>query len=155
MSEEENIVQQLIGKFSYLEGKIRIPRPRRISLEADYDNFGAIFDYAVKGLKFSHLCTITGLDENDKLSFIYHLAQGSGVLLNLKTSLPKEKPIIKTVISYFPGAEIYERELMDLLGAQVQGLPAGHRYPLVDDWPQGEHPLRKDWKKKEGVKTDA
>ena len=48
-----------------------------------------------------------------------------------------------------------ERELMDLLGAKVEGLPAGKRYPLSDDWPTDEYPLRKDWKKKEGVKTNA
>ena len=28
---------------------------------------------------------------------------------------------------------------------QVQGLPPGNRYPLPDDWPQGQYPLRKDW----------
>ena len=46
----------------------------------------------------------------------------------------------------FPAAEIYERELIDLLGAKVAGLPEGKRYPLPDDWPAGEYPLRKDWK---------
>jgi Ni,Fe-hydrogenase III component G len=24
-------------------------------------------------------------------------------------------------------------------------LPAGPRYPLPEDWPEGEHPLLKDW----------
>ena len=47
----------------------------------------------------------------------------------------------------FPGAELYERELVDMFGISVEGLPAGNRYPLPDDWPQGQHPLRKDWKK--------
>jgi Ni,Fe-hydrogenase III component G len=41
---------------------------------------------------------------------------------------------------------------MDLLGAQVEGLPAGRRYPLPEDWPQGEYPLRKDWKMDTEVK---
>jgi len=146
MSCEEDIKQQLINRFSYLEGNIKIQRPRRIFLETDYNNFLAIFDFAVKVLKFSHLCTITGLDEQEKLSFIYHLAADSGILLNLKTSVTKQNPVLKTVISYFPGAEIYERELLDLFGAKVSGLPAGHRYPLTDDWPPDQYPLRKDWK---------
>ena len=46
----------------------------------------------------------------------------------------------------YAGAQVYERELVDLFGAQVEGLPPGNRYPLTDDWPTDEHPLRKDWK---------
>jgi Ni,Fe-hydrogenase III component G len=34
---------------------------------------------------------------------------------------------------------------MDLLGIKVEGLPEGRRYPLPDNWPQGQYPLRKDW----------
>jgi len=146
MSAEEDIKQKLINKFRCLESNIKIQRSRRISLETGYNNFPEVFDYAVKQLKFSHLCTITGLDEQEKLSFIYHLAHDSGIVLNLKTSLPKENPALKTVMPYFPGAEVYERELVDLLGVKVEGLPAGHRYPLTDDWPIDQYPLRKDWK---------
>jgi Ni,Fe-hydrogenase III component G len=143
---EENITQQLLTKFSYLQDKIKIQRPRRILFEVDYQNFPQVFDYVVRELNFSHLCTITGLDEQDKLSFIYHLAKDSGILLNLKTSVPKENPVLKTVINYFSGAEIYERELVDLFGVKVEGLPEGNRYPLTDDWPKDKFPLRKDWK---------
>jgi Ni,Fe-hydrogenase III component G len=28
----------------------------------------------------------------------------------------------------------------------VTGLPEGSRYPLPDNWPEGQYPLRKDWK---------
>jgi Ni,Fe-hydrogenase III component G len=146
MSYEEDIKQKLVNKFAYLEANARIPRQRRIFLEVAYKDFIEVFEYLVKELQFSHLCTITGLDEQDRLGFIYHLSQDSGVLLNLKTSVSKENPVLRTVISYFPGAEIYERELVDLLGARVEGLPAGNRYPLTDDWPQDQFPLRKDWK---------
>jgi Ni,Fe-hydrogenase III component G len=149
MPAEENIKQELIAKFGYLQDAIKIQRQRRIFVETDSNNFHKLFDYAVKQLKFSHLCAITGLDEQGRLSVIYHLAQDSGIVLNLKISVPKESPVLKTVMPYFPGAEVYERELVDLLGAKVEGLPAGHRYPLTDDWPVGEYPLRKDWKPSE------
>ncbi len=146
MIHEEEIKQKLINRFAYLEGNCKVTRPRRVFAEVSPENFLEVFDYLAKGLNFTHLCTITGLDESDKLSFIYHLAEDSGLLVNLKTSVPKERPLLKTVTPYFPGAEIYERELIDLLGAEVEGLPAGNRYPLTDDWPQGQYPLRKDWK---------
>jgi len=146
MSQEENIKDSLLKKFSYLEGAINIVRPRRMSIEVSLDNFIQVFAYLAKDLKLTHLCTITGLDEQERLGFIYHLAGDSGIIVNLKTSVAKANPLIKTVTPYFPGAEIYERELVDLFGAKVEGLAEGNRYPLTDDWPKDQYPLRKDWK---------
>ncbi len=146
MPQEENIKQELIKKFSCLENRVNITRPRRLFLEVDPADFEKVFVFAKNDLNFSHLISITGLDEQDKLSFMYHLALDSGIVLNIKISVSKENPVIRTVTGYFPGAEIYERELADLFGARIDGLPPGNRYPLTDDWPKDQFPLRKDWK---------
>ena len=146
MSEEENIQNELMQKFDCLKDNVRIQRARRIFAHAPAERFSEIFDYAVKTMKFSILATITGLDEGTTLGLIYHLARENGIVLNLSTSLPKEKPVVKTITAYFPAAEAYEREITDLLGFQVEGLPPGSRYPLTDDWPAAQYPLRKEWK---------
>ncbi|MCX5715398.1 MAG: NADH-quinone oxidoreductase subunit C [Candidatus Omnitrophica bacterium] len=146
MSAEENIKQQLISRFSFLDGKINITRQRRLFLDATEESFSQVFGYAVGQLGFSILCAITGLDEYQAFAVVYHLAQESGVMLNIKVHLSKERPVIKTITSTFSVADVYERELIDLFGIQVEGLQKGPRYPLPDDWPTGEHPLRKDWK---------
>jgi Ni,Fe-hydrogenase III component G len=65
-------------------------------------------------------------------------------MVNVKTRSPKGSTV-KSVTPYFPSADLYERELQDLLGARIEGLGPGPRYPLPDDWPEGEHPLLKDW----------
>ena len=137
-----------MSRFPYLNDKVRVQRDRRIYAEVDYANFVEIFEYAIQKLNFTFLCTITGLDEGEKISFIYHLTTQDGIVLSLKTGIMKEKPVLKTIMGYFRGAEIYERELVDLLGVKVEGLPEGKRYPLPDDWPPDQHPLRKDWKAK-------
>ena len=131
---------------NFLKDKVRIQRARRLFAEVPMEKFAEIFDYAVKKMRFQILCTITGVDLGASLGLIYHLARESGVMLNLVTSVPKERPVLQTVTGYFPAAEAYERELADLFGFQVQGLPEGPRYPLPDDWPGGQFPLRKDWK---------
>jgi membrane-bound hydrogenase subunit beta len=143
---EIKIKQDLLKSFPYLSDKVRVQRDRRIYAEIDYANFMEVFEYAIQKLNFKFLCTITGLDEGDRISFIYHLTTQSGIILNLKTGIPKDRPVLKTIIGYFRGAEIYERELVDLLGVKVEGLPEGKRYPLPDDWPLDQYPLRKDWK---------
>jgi membrane-bound hydrogenase subunit beta len=155
MVEEEKIQQELLKKFPFLENRIRVQRQRRIFADVSLDKFFEVFDYVVKSSGFSMLSAITGLDEGENLSFIYHLATEGGIMLNLKTSVVKGKPVLKTVTDYFPAAEIYEREVVDLLGAEVYGLNKGKRYPLPDNWPQGQYPLRKGWKKEMLNKQEA
>ena len=146
MSTEEALQQSLIARFDFLNGHIRIQRPRRIWADVPAAAFEQVLPVLVKEFQFNILCTITGLDAGDNLELIYHLAQIGGVTLSLKTAVPKANPVWKTVLATFPGCTIYERELVDLLGLQVEGLPPGSRYPLTDDWPAGQFPLRKDWK---------
>ncbi len=150
MTVEENIQNRLIGRFDFLKDSVKINRQRRISVSVPYDKFDEVFRFVVVEEGFSILCTITGLDEGNDLSLFYHLSQETGAVLNLKTSVPKVRPMVKTITGVFPAAEIYEREIVDLLGLNVEGLLSANRYPLTDDWPEGEYPLRKDWKSKEG-----
>ena len=146
MTEEEALKEKLVSRFG-LTDNIKIQRPRRIILDINAQDFDSVLEYAVKDLEFSMLCTITGLDEGQNFGIIYHMARTDGIILNIKINIPKENPILNTIINYFPNSDIYERELVDLLGIKVKGLPAGVRYPLPDDWPQGQYPLRKDWNK--------
>jgi len=146
MTFEESIIQDLTGKFPDLEGKCTSPRQRRITIEVPKDEFAEVIGYAAKALSFTMLCTITGLDLGDELQAIYHIANEKGVVLNLKRNMPRPEPVIGTVTGIYQGAALYERELKDLLGIRVDGLPTGERYPLPDLWPEDQHPLRKDWK---------
>ena len=144
MNEQETL-QKLTAKFPFLEGKGRVARIRRIFCGVPIENFAQVLDFAIKELGFSILCTITGVDDGDTIGAIYHLAANSGEMLNLKVNVPKDNPVFKSVTDIFPSAEMYEREIIDLLGAKVDGLKPGRRYPLPDNWPEGQHPLRKDW----------
>ena len=146
-TKEEKIQDDLIYKFDFLAGSVRVQRARRIFADVPAAKLREVLEYAVRNLEFVFLCTMSGLDEGEVLSFIYHLTRQDGIILSLKISVPKSEPVIRTVTDYFKGAEIYEREVMDLLGAKVEGLPEGNRYPLPDDWPKDQYPLRKDWKK--------
>jgi NADH:ubiquinone oxidoreductase subunit C len=126
--------------------KITVKRGRRVFAETPSDRFMEVITHAATCMGFSVLCTMTGLDEGENLAFVYHLSRLDGTMLNLKTAVPKSKPVIQTVTHLFPGGTMYEREVVDMLGAQVDGLPPGKRYPLPDNWPAGQYPLRKDWK---------
>jgi len=132
--------------FDFIKDKLVVVRSRRMHLELEQSQLFEVLMFVVKLLDFNFLCAITGLDDKDSFSFIYHLSNMEGIMLNLKIRTDRNKPVIQTVTNYFPSADIYERELIDLLGVEVEGLAPGMKYPLPDNWPQGEYPLRKDWK---------
>jgi Ni,Fe-hydrogenase III component G len=143
---EEKVKQELEDKFSFLKEAVEIKRQGRIFVQVPLDKFEEVFVYVVKKMNFDALSAVTGLDRGDGFEVIYHLNREGSVVLNLKVLLDKENPQVPTVTGYCPSADIYERELLDLLGIKVKGLAPGLRYPLSDEWPKGEYPLRKDWK---------
>lgn len=149
MANEEAIRQELAGRFGLGDDSLRVARERRIFCEVPYSSLRAVLEHACRNMGFSILCTITGQDEGETLTFIYHTAHIDGTMLNIKTAVLKSNPTIKTVADLYPVGISYERELVDLLGANVEGLPPGKRYPLPDGWPEGQYPLRKDWKPEE------
>ena len=73
----------------------------------------------------------------------------------MRATTPRANPHLPTITGVFPGAEPYERELADLLGITIDGLAPGRRYPLPDDFPAGQYPLRKDWKTADAYPDEA
>jgi len=144
--QEETIQQSLAGRFPALAGQIRLQRSRRVWVEVPLELFHPVLDLCADSLDVNILLTITGLDEGEAFGVIYHMAGPGGIIVNLKIRLPKDGASIRSLTPRFPSAEAYERELKDLLGIEVTGLPEGPRYPLPDKWPDGQYPLRKDWK---------
>jgi Ni,Fe-hydrogenase III component G len=140
------LVDAIEDRFPALSGRAASPRARRVTVDVEPAEFREVFDFAVAELGFDRLCAITGLDEKTALAAIYALGRADGTLLSVRTRVPPEAPVLGTVTDRFPGAANYERELDDLLGFEVRGIPPGKRYPLPDDWPKDEKPLRKDWK---------
>jgi len=155
MANEQEIKQELITKFSIPEDKIVVQRARRVFADIPIERFREILGYVINNLKFDSLGTITGTDDGHSFGATYHMAHKDGTVLSLRIHTPRANPVIKTITDLYPAATMYERELVDLLGIKVEGLPKGDRYPLPDDWPADEHPLRKDWKKRSETEAPA
>ena len=141
LMKEEELQQAITACFPALA--VRVVRIRRMSVDVGSADFIALLDFLRTEQQFVMLCTITGQDEGEQLSAIYHLAREDGIVLNLKLSVPSEQPVIPTITGRFSVATLYERELVDMFGFTVEGLPSGKRYPLPDGWAEGVFPLRK------------
>ncbi len=144
---EQAIVEKICEKFGFLTGKVFVQRKKRILTQPlDKEEFEQLLHYAHDELGFYRASHVVGTDDGEDLGFIYLLVNEEGVILALKERAPKSNPQINSMTGVFPSLELHERELVDLFGADVRGLPEGPSFPLPDGWPKGNYPMRKDWK---------
>lgn len=147
LSKEEQVIQQIVAKFPFLDGKMTNPTARRIFVEPLYkEDFEKVLDWLATEGGFDTFHLVIGLDSGENLEFVYVLSNADKIVLNLKQYAPKSNPVINSVDKYYHNCAWHERELVDLFGAVVEGLPDGPHYPLPDNWPEGQYPMRKDWK---------
>ena len=148
MSLEHEIEGKLKEAFKDKILEVKIPREHRIFVSVPLAQSKEVIKYLKENFGMTHITTITAIDVGDNIEVIYHLFS-NGVSLNLRTSAPKDNPVIDTITDVLPGAILYEREIQDLLGIKVKDHPDPRRLVLPEDWPEGVYPLRKDWSPKE------
>jgi NADH:ubiquinone oxidoreductase subunit C len=97
-----------------------------------------------------HLSAITGLDivqteENEgQIELLYHFCNEAAVV-TLRLMVPYGLPEVPTICGVIPSANLYERELVEMLGVIVDGTPMRTMLLLPDDWPDWVYPLRKSF----------
>jgi NADH-quinone oxidoreductase subunit C len=99
------------------------------------------------GLAFNFLSDVTAVDlypNEPRFEVVYHLLslQNAG-RLRLKVRVNGEDPRVDSLVSVYPSANAFEREVFDLFGIQFTGHPYLRRILMPEDW-EG-HPLRKDY----------
>jgi Ni,Fe-hydrogenase III component G len=146
-SREEKVKTDIEAKFGKAVSNARVQRKNRVWLDLAPEKLPDLMAW-LKANAFDHLATITGFDEGENLGAFYH-ATDTRMIVTVKVTTPRANPVIPSVLKTFPGALSYELELQDMLGIKVEGLPPGRRYPLDEDFPTDQYPLRKDWKVEE------
>lgn len=141
---ENEIVKEIKERFNTDIEMIEIRRKNRVWVDIPVSTLLELCKF-LKEKGYYHLSTITGFDEGERLGAIYHITDKS-IVINVRVRVPKTDPRIPSVLGIYPSATSYEREIVDLFGIEVQGLPPGRNYPLPEGFPKGVHPLRKDVK---------
>jgi NADH:ubiquinone oxidoreductase subunit C len=117
---------------------------------------------ALADARWGYLSAITGLDLpwpktppkpeapptpplEDQLEVLYHFVDGAAVV-TLRLRVPYSDARVPSICGPVPTATLYERELHEMFGIEVEGTPVTDRLLLPDDWPDGVYPLRKSFK---------
>jgi len=124
--------------------EIANPARRRLFLKVAPQDLVAVTTRLRDAFGVVFLSTISGVDKGATFEVVYHFST-PGQDFNLRTEIPKNSPRIASITPVIPGAVLYEREIQDMFGIVVDGIPDGRRLLLTDDWPEGQFPLRKDW----------
>jgi len=125
--------------------EITNPARRRVFVTVDRAKIASVLATLRDRLGFTYVATITGVDAGEAYEILYHLGDSRGNV-NVRIKIPKTDPHVASVTPVLPGAIYYERELQDMFGLVVDGIPDPRPLITSDDWPAGNYPLRKDWK---------
>ena len=135
-------VKEALGDF----GAVETVRWNRVKVTVTIDKVREAILRAQSILQCDHLIQISAADNGKSLELIYHLTGPHRMVIALAIDIPRDKPEVPTTSDLLPPAGIYERQIHDLLGITFRGHPSLKRIILNEDWPEGEYPLRKDWK---------
>ena len=93
------------------------------------------------------LATATGIDVRDGIEVQYHFSfDRANLVVTLAVLAARPETELESVGQDLPAANWIEREMHDLLGVNFRGHPDMRRLLLADNWPEGVHPLRRDFR---------
>lgn len=94
----------------------------------------------LKTLGVNRVSSITGVDVGKDIEVIYHLIYKNRTI-NIRVPVDKKNHTIDTITDIYPGANLFERELAEMLGIHVKNHPNLRRLFLAHDSPK--NPLRR------------
>ena len=124
------------------------PSPARLDCDVGREAIVAATTALFEGLKARYVVSV-GLDrrtEGAGFEVLHCFAlDGDHVRIALRVPVPAGRPSIPTITSVVPGASWAELEIRDLFGVEIEGHRDPRRLVLPDGFPEGVHPLRKDF----------
>ncbi len=158
MSVNSEVIQAV--KEEFREGIVYAVdrKDRRIVLTAKKGILEKLCKFLKEKQGFDHLTSIAAVDRSGMVTgmrgkqllyyndyeVVYHTwSHSKKTLVEIKTDVPRNNPILPSVTDVWSTANWQEREAFDLMGVKFSGHPDLRRI-LMPEWWKG-HPLRKDY----------
>jgi len=134
----------------YPETKVEWLRERRLKVSTPTSRIKELGLFVRDTLGFDHIGAVSGVDwiAKNELEVVYFV--GSSVpgqedfILAVSESVPRDNPVVPTMVDVWKGAEYHERETHEMFGINFQGHPDQSHILLPEDW-NDLPPLRKEY----------
>ena len=143
VSTEQEIFATLESRLGKGIMQDQSPRLGKISVRVDSGFHRGALTSLLEKDETTGVSAITGVDLGQTIELMYHF-RIKGIIVTVRTQVPKENARTNTISDLLPGASFHEREAADLFGVTFEGHPNPGRLVLPDHWPNGLYPLRKD-----------
>jgi len=123
--------------------------PKRIYFSVKPAFIKEVSSFLFKDLKLRFIIA-SAQQTKEGFEILYHFGYDkTGQIFSLRVMLEdKNNPQIDSITPIIIGAEWIEREIWELLGINFTGHPNLKHLLLIDEWPQGQYPLRHEHKHK-------
>ena len=140
----EEVIQAIRSQFGEA---VKASEVKGVEARMDIDS-GKSYEIlaGLKGMGFDYLNCLSSVDRiaSGELEAVYNLSslkEPAKALVRVR--VPREDPVIRSVVSLWSTADWHEREAYDLMGIRFDGHPDLRRILTSEDWVG--HPLRKDY----------
>ena len=127
------------------------PRPHRIVITVIPDSMVDVAKYMKQEFGFDMATSVSGVDyiKENRMEVAYFVASISRrsnvkMLLELKTSVARDNPLVPSLFTVWPSVEFHECEAWEMYGIIFEGHPGLRRVLLPEDWDEIP-PMRKDF----------
>lgn len=136
------IKEQFPGRLEIVENDQ--PEPYFVVAADDLVAF-CRFIHDDQNLQMNFLMNLSAVDTKTRFEIVYNVCSYPlKHRVYFKVLLEYDRPEIDSVMTVWPAANWYEREVWELFGVTVRNHPNLTRFLLPDDWDEG-FPLRKGW----------
>ena len=130
--------------------KVEWVKPHRLKVSVPPGALREVALFARDSLGFDHISTVSGVDwiAKNSLEVVYFVGSTApgqeALVLALSERVPRESPVVTSMVEVWKGAEYHERETHEMFGINFQGHPDQSHLFLPEDW-DDLPPLRKDY----------
>ena len=145
ITDREEAIKLIEQKFGNRILKSFRKTKKRLYIDINPDDVPEVVGFIFRDLGARHNIS-TGIDTPNGIEILYHLQLDKAlIIITVRTLLDKMKPKVSSLAVSIPAFDWIEREIHDLLGVEFIGHPDMRKLLLSDDWPEGKHPLRRDF----------
>jgi Ni,Fe-hydrogenase III component G len=142
---EEDVITKIKEKFSHKIKKLEEKSAKRVYLTVAKEDISEVVRFIYRDLD-ARFIIASGVDTPEAIEILYHFDfDRINKVVSVRTYVDKASLEIESITPIVRGAEWIEREIWELLGVKFNNHPNLKRLLLAEDWPEGKHPLRRDY----------